>query len=139
MPLLVFGEDALRTVILFGNHAEHLVVHNLSRRFGVRFLEAPLIVVVIADVGEFVAHSGVGNHAVHALCHTLQVVDGARGDMSREEFLGSPAAEQRANLVEHSLLCRNLPLFRHIPRRAECPATRHDRHLNQRVGVFGEP
>ena len=139
VALLVFREDSLGPVILFGYHSDCLVVDSLSRGLGVWLLEVIFVVVVIADVRQVGAHSGIGNHAVDALGDTLQVVDGAGGDVSGEELLCRTSAEQRTDFVEHCLLGGDLSFLRHIPCSAESSASWHDGYLDQRVGMFGEP
>ena len=51
MPLLVLRQDSLGTLVLFVDHAQHLIVHNLGRGLRVRLLELIFRIVVIADVG----------------------------------------------------------------------------------------
>ena len=94
MAFLVLGQYPLGTFILFVDHLQHLVVHDLGRRLGVWLLELVLGIVVIADVGQLVAHAGKGNHAVGLLGGALQVVHRTGGDMADKQFLGSTSAQQ---------------------------------------------
>ena len=139
MTFLVEEQQLLGTLVLFVDHLQHLVVHNLGRGLGVGLLEVVFLVVVVADVGQLVAHAGVGNHRVDGLSDALQVVHGTCGDMSGEEFLGSTSAQERADFVEHLFLGRNLTLFGHIPGCAEGTAAGHDGDLDQRVCMLAEP
>ena len=94
MALLVLGEYLLGAVILLVYHLEHLLVYELGGAVGVGPLELVFLVVVVAYVGQAVAHAGVGYHAVGALGGALQVVHGSRGDVAREEFLGGASSQQ---------------------------------------------
>ena len=139
MALTVLLKQLLGTGILLVDHLEHFVVDNLCGGFGVGALELILLVVVVADVGQLVAHSGVGYHAVGALGGPLEVVHSAGGDVSREEFFGGTSSEQRTELVEHLLLGGYLPLFGQVPCGSESLTARHDAHLYERVGIAAEP
>ena len=139
VTLLVLGEDLLGTLVLLIDHAQHLVVHDLGRRLGVRLLELVFGIVVIADVGQLIAHAGEGNHAVGLLGGALQVVHGTCGDAADEELFGGAASEEGAHLVEHGLLGLEHTLFGQIPGSTEGLTARYDRDLDQRVGKFGEP
>ena len=59
--------------------------------------------------------------------------------MAYEEFLCGATAEQRANLVEHLLLRRYGAFFREVPCRTEGLASRHNGHLDERIGILQEP
>ena len=139
VALLVLGEYLLGAVILLVYHLEHLLVYELGGAVGVGPLELVFLVVVVADVGQPVAHAGVGYHAVGALRGALQVVHGSRGDVPREEFLGGASSEQGAHLVEHLLLGGDLPLLGQVPGGSQGLSAGHDAHLHQGVGVLAEP
>ena len=59
--------------------------------------------------------------------------------MTGEEFLGCTSTHQRAHLIEHLLLGGNLSLLREIPGCSECLTTRHDRNLDEWIGILTEP
>ncbi len=59
--------------------------------------------------------------------------------MTGEEFLGCTSTHQRAHLIEHLLLGGNLSLLRKIPGCSECLTTRHDRNLDEWIGILTEP
>ena len=139
VAFLVLGQNLFGTLILLAHHLQHLVVDDFGRRLRIGTLELILRIIIIAQVGQTVAHAGIGYHAVGLLGGALQVVHGACRDMSHEEFLGSTAAEQRAHLVEHGLLGLQHTLFGQIPGGTESLASGHDGDLHQRVGKLGEP
>ena len=92
VALGMLGQYLLGAGVLLVDHLQHLLVDHLGGGVGVGALELILSVVVVADVGQLVAHAGVGNHAVGLLRGALQVVHGARGDMAYEQLLGSASA-----------------------------------------------
>ena len=139
VSFLVFDEQLFGALVLVVHDLEHLVVDDLCRRLTVRTLEGVLVIIIIADVWQLVAHAGVGYHSERGLGGTLQVVHGSRGYGTHEELLRGASAKQRANLVELLFLCRDDPFLRNVPCRAEGLATWHDGHLHERVGVSAEP
>ena len=140
MTLLVLCQNLLGAlIILLIDHAQHLVVHNLSRSLRVRLLELILCIVIVAHIGQLLAHTGKGNHAVCLLGDTLQVVHRASRDMPHEEFLSSTTSQERAHFVEHSLLGLEYALLWQIPGCAKRLTTRHDAYLHQRIGKLREP
>ena len=94
MSFLVEEQQFLGALVLFVDHLQHLVVHHLGGSFRVRLLEVVFLVVVVADVGQLVAHASVCNHRIDRLRYTFKVVHGTRGNLSGEEFLGSTSAQQ---------------------------------------------
>ena len=139
VTILMLFQNFLGTVVLLVYHLQHLIVHNLGGCFRVGTLELILLVVVIAQVGQTVAHAGIGHHAVSTLCGTLQVVHGSGGYVSGEELLCSASSQERAHLVKHLLLGGDGPFFWQIPCCAECLTAGHDAHFYQWIGVFAEP
>ena len=91
MSLLVLRQYLLGTVVLLVNHLQHLLVHDLRRRFRIRLLERVILMVIEVDVGQFVAHASVRHHGVCLLCGALQVVHGPRRDVADKQFFGSTA------------------------------------------------
>ena len=139
MPVFVFGQYLLGTLVLLVDHALHFFVNNACRGLRIGLLERVFLVVVIVHVGQPLAHAGVGHHGVGLLRGTLQVVHGPGGDMAYEQLLGGTSAQQRAHLVEHGFLGLQHALFRQVPGSAEGTSARHDADLHQRVGKLGEP
>ena len=139
MTLFVFGEDLFGAFILLVDDLEHLVVNDLRSCLAVRTLERILIVIIIADVGQAVAHTRVSYHTKGSLRAALQVVHGTRRDRAYEKLLRSPSAEERTDLVELLLLGCDNTLLRNVPSSAKRLTTRHDGDFNQRVGIFAEP
>ena len=135
----MFAQQLFGSLVLLVYHCMNLVVDGLCCLFAVRTVERVFIVVIIAQVRQFVAHACVCNHSVCLFCHTLKVVHCACGYMSDENLLGSTSAEYCTHLVKHLLLCGYLTLFGHVPCSTECPATRNNGNFNQRVGMFKEP
>ena len=92
MTLLMLGEDALGTLVLFVDHAQHLVVHDLGRGLRVGALELVFLVAVIADVWQFLTHTGIGNHTIGLFGGTLEVIHRAGRDSANKQLLCSTAA-----------------------------------------------
>ena len=135
----MLGEQLLGAFVLFVDHLQHFVVDHLCRSLRIGTLELILLVVVVADVGQTIAHAGIDNHSESTLRGAFQVVHGSRGNVTSEQFLGSTATQQGTHLVEHLLLSGDLALFRQIPSGTKCLATRHNADLYQWVGKFAEP
>ena len=74
----MLGQNLLCTGVLLGDLLHHLIVDNLRRSLGVWALELIFLIVVIANVWQSVAHSGVCNHSVGTLCGAFEVVHGTR-------------------------------------------------------------
>ena len=90
MTFLMFGENLLGAVVLFVDNLQHLVVDNLRRSLAVWALELILLIVIIADVGQAVAHTGVSHHTEGGLGRALQVVHGTcRNGTDEEVFSGA--------------------------------------------------
>ena len=94
MTVLVVSQYLLGTVVLLVDHLQHLIVHDLCGGFRIGTLELVFRVVVVADVGQLVAHAGVCYHAVGLLGGTLQIVHGTRRYVADEELLGSTSAQE---------------------------------------------
>ena len=124
---------------MLSNHLPYLLVDGLGCSLGVGFLEVVFIVVIVAEVGQLVTHAHIGNHAVGLLGDAFQVVHRSAADMAGEEFLGSSPSQRGTHLVEHLLAGGDLALLGQIPGSAQGTATRHDGHLDQRVGVLQQP
>ena len=139
MTFLVLLQNLLGTLILFVDHLQHLVVHDLGSGLRVGTLETVLIIIIIAQVGQLVTHTGVCHHAVSLFRGALQVVHGTRGNLSDEELLGSTATQQGAHLVEHGLLGLQHTLLREIPCSTQGSASGYDGHLDKRIGKLGKP
>ena len=139
MTLLVFRQYLLRTLVLLVHHLQHLVVHNLGSSLRIRTLELVLLIVIVAQIRQFLAHTCKGHHAVCLLGGTLQVVHGTRRDATNEQLLGSTSTQQRTHLVEHGLFGLQHTLFRQIPRCSQSTTTWYDAHLHQWVGKLREP
>ena len=137
--LAVVAQYLLGAGILLGHELFDLLVNLLGRALGVGLGEVVLLVVVVAEVFQSLAHAQVGNHAVGALGDALQVVEGAAGDMAREELFGGPSGQRGAHLVEHLLLGGDAALFGQVPGGTEGLSARHDGHLDQGVGIFQQP
>ena len=110
MPVLVFQQQLLGAGILLGNECFGLVVDEFGSLLAVGLVKL-LLAVVVADVGQLVAHASIGNHAVSLLGHALQVVHGAGRDMSGEELFCCTSAKYRAHLIEHLLFGSYLSFF----------------------------
>ena len=91
MTLLMLGEDALGTLVLFVDHAQYLVVHDLGCGLRVGALELVFLVAVIADIRQFLTHTGISNHAIGLFGGTLEVVHRAGGDGTDKQLLSSTA------------------------------------------------
>ncbi len=127
------------TCILLVDHLLRLLVNQLCCVLAVRLIERILLIIIIAQVGQTVAHAGVGNHAVSLLRHALQVVHRTGRNRTHKELLSGATTQGGTHLVEHLLLRRNLTLLRQVPGSTQRTTTRHDGHLNQRVGMLQEP
>ena len=115
MAVAFLQEQRLGALVLLVDHAFHLVVDLLCRGLAVGTLPLEFALVVVAQVGQFIAHTHVGYHAIGLLRHALQVVHGTTADVAREEFLGCTATQRGTHLVEHLLLRRDLTLLGQIP------------------------
>ena len=73
MPLLMLQEYVLGPFILLVDHLEHLVVDDLGGGVTIGALEL-IVLIVVADIGQLVAHASVSNHAICTLGSPLQVV-----------------------------------------------------------------
>ena len=94
MTILVLSQNLLGTLVLFVDHPHHLIVYDLGSCLGIRLLELVLRIVIVAHVGQLVAHTCKGNHAVGLLRHTLQVVHRTCGDMTHEEFFSRTTTQE---------------------------------------------
>ena len=92
MSLLVFVEDLLGAIIQLVDYLQHLFIDQTCGLFAVRLLETILAVVVVAYVGELVAHTIISHHAKGSLRGTLQIIHGSRRDMTREELFGGTSS-----------------------------------------------
>ena len=139
MTLLVFTEQGFRSLVLLGNHLVNLNVNGLGCLLAVWAVERVLLVVVIAEVRQSLAHAGVSYHCVCLFGDTLKVVHGTGRYLADECLLGCTAAKNSAHLIKHLLLGGYLTLLGHVPCRAQCAATRNDGYLDERVRVLKEP
>ena len=140
MPLLMFQKQFLAAFILLGYKGLYLLVNEFGSLVRIGFLECILIsAAVIAQVGQFVTHAGVCNHAVGLFCDTFQVIHGTGRDMAGKEFLGGTSAQCGTHLVKHLLLGGYLTLLRQIPGCTQCTSAGYYCDLYERVGVFKEP
>ena len=92
VSVLVLCEYLLGALVLLVDHLQHFVVHDFGRSLRVGALEAIFAVVIVAHVGQFLAHAGIGYHAVSLLRGALQVVHGTCRDVADEQFLGGTTA-----------------------------------------------
>ena len=94
MSLAVLLKDSFGACILVINHLQHLIVDCLCSGLRVRTLELIFIVIIVANVRQAVAHTGVCHHSECRLSGTLEVVHGSSGYMTGEEFLSGASSEQ---------------------------------------------
>ena len=139
MSLLVLHEDVLGSGVLLVHHLQHFLVDLSGSCFRVGALETIFVLIIVADVGQRLAHTQISHHAIGTLRGALQVVHGSGRDVPGEQFLGGSSTHQRAHLVEHLLLGGNLSLLGEIPGGTQCLSARHDGYLDKRVGVLAEP
>ena len=74
MAFLMLCKNSLCTSILFIDHLQYLFVNHLGSCLRIRTLEAVLIVIVVADIWKFIAHTCIRNHTIRTLCCTLKVI-----------------------------------------------------------------
>ena len=67
VSLLVFVEDLLSAIIQLVDYLQHLFINQTCGLFAVRLLETILAVVVVAYIGELVAHTIISHHAKGSL------------------------------------------------------------------------
>ena len=139
MAFALLGKQGLGTGILLGYHALHLGIYLACGILAIGALELVLVVVVIAEIGQLVAHTHIGNHAVCLLGDAFQIVHGSGRDMAGEEFLGGTSAQGGTHLVQHLFLGGNLSFFRQIPCSTQGTSTGHYGNLHQRVGILQVP
>ena len=139
MLFSVVLQDFLGTLVLRRDEILDLLVDGLSRLVGIGLGEVVFLIVVIAEVGKFIAHTQIGHHAVSTLGDALQIVERTAGDMAEEHFLCGTSGQRCTDFVEHLLLGRDATLLGQIPSGTERLATGHNRHLHQRIGIFQEP
>ncbi len=139
VSLLLLRQQGFGAGILLGYHALHFQVYLLGGVFAIWALETIFVLVIIAQVGQLVAHAHVGYHAVGLLGDALEVVHSTRGHMTREQFLGGTSAQGGTHLVEHLLLGGYLSLLGQIPRCSQGTAAGHYGDLHQGVGILQVP
>ena len=139
VSFLVFGQNLLGAFVLLVHHPLHFLVDEFGGLFAIGTVEGIFVVVVVAQVGQLLAHAQVGYHAIGLLGDALQVVHGACRDTAQEEVFGSTSAQGGAHLVEHLLLGCDLPFFGQVPGGTQGPSARHDGHLDERVGILQQP
>ena len=138
MTFTILKQHTLSTLILLSDERLHLVVDKLCSLFAIGFVEL-LLRVVVAQIRQAVAHTGISNHAIGLLGDTLKVVHRTGRDAPDKEFLCGTTAQDSTHLIEHLLLGCNLTLFRQIPCSTEGTTTRHNGYLHQRIGILQMP
>ena len=74
MSLFMLAQYLFGSGVLLVDDAFHLFVNQLGSLLAVGALETVLIVVIVAEVGQLVAHAQVGDHTKGLLGHPLQVI-----------------------------------------------------------------
>ncbi len=141
VAFFMLGKNLLGALILLADDARHFVVDLLGAFTAVGLGEAVGLTgrIVVAYVGNLVAHAVVNHYCISHFGHFLKVVERTGRNLACGQFLGRTSCESHADLVKQSLLGSDLALFRHIPCSSESHSAWHDRHLDHLIGVFQEP
>ena len=131
-------KELLGTLILQADYLLHLLVDEFRRIVAIGLYKA-LLGIVIAEIGETLAHSHIGNHAIGPFRHLFEVVHGSGGDVSGKELFGSASGECGADFVEHLLAGHDAPFFGEVPCSAESLSAGDNRNLDEGVCIFQEP
>ena len=141
MAFGMFAQNILGALILFGDDTAHLFVDDAGALAAIWLAETIVLTggIVVAEVGELLAHAIIYYHCIGLLGDTLKVVGGTGGDSAEEKLFGRTATEGRAYLVEEGLGRGDLAFFGQIPCSAEGFASGHNCDLYKRIGIAQMP
>lgn len=135
----ILADELLGTLVLLTNDTRNLFVYNLRPLVAVGVLAKLPLRIVVADVGEFVAHAVVHHHGTGYARGLLHVVESAGAYMAQKQLLGGAATHEGADLVKEHLLGHAHALYVTVQVHAQSLPPWNNAYLDQRIAKLNMP